>query len=235
MQSVSQQFEFQWKSTDLHQPGSTGQRRLTAIVANAIFIRLDKWDISISSCSSVHHFVRRRKKCDMWHVTCDTWHLTHDTWHMIHDMWHVWGGGVNILSKFQPPRSYCLWFMILWRSGGKGSLNESVNDKAVYRTAPATPGLLNIHGLIIEVLVDEFFMNYFYLFNYHNHQLLKPLCVQCTVYSVQCMVHSVRCTVYGVQCTVYSVGCTVYSVVYTLLEAASYNVLYWAVDWRRTA
>ena len=42
MQSVSQQFKFLWKFTDLHQPGSTGQCRLTAIVANTIFIRLDK-------------------------------------------------------------------------------------------------------------------------------------------------------------------------------------------------
>ena len=32
--------------------------------------------------------------------------------------------------------------MILWRSGEKGSLSEWINHKAVYRTAPATPGLL---------------------------------------------------------------------------------------------
>ena len=79
----------------------------------------------------------------MWHVTRDTWHMTRDTWHMTCDMF----GWVNILSKFQPPSSYCLWFMILLRSGGKGWLNElikeSINHEAVYRTAPATPGLLN--------------------------------------------------------------------------------------------
>ena len=58
LQSVSRQFEFLWKSTELHQPGSTGQCRLTAIVANAIFIRLDKWYISLSLCISGHfwHF-----------------------------------------------------------------------------------------------------------------------------------------------------------------------------------
>ena len=61
----------------------------------------------------------------MWHVTCDTLHVTCD-----------------ILSKFQLPCSYCLLFMILWRSGGNGSLNELINDEAVFRTAPATPGLL---------------------------------------------------------------------------------------------
>ena len=32
--------------------------------------------------------------------------------------------------------------MILRRSGGKGWENESINDKDVYRTALATPGLL---------------------------------------------------------------------------------------------
>ena len=41
---------------------------------------------------------------DMWHVTRDTWHVTCDTF-----------GGVNIISKFQLPSSYRLWFMILWR------------------------------------------------------------------------------------------------------------------------
>ena len=63
-------------------------------------------------------------------------------------MWHVTRdkvGGVKILSKFQLPSSYRLWFMILWRSGGKGWLaelmNEWMNDEAVY-----TPGLLNIQS-----------------------------------------------------------------------------------------
>ena len=84
---------------------------------------------------------------DMWHVTLDMWHVTCDTRHVTCDMWHMtcamfWG--VNILSKFQLPSSYVLWFMILWRSGGKGWLNWSVNYEAVNRTAPATPGLLLI-------------------------------------------------------------------------------------------
>ena len=90
-----------------------------------------------------------------WHVTCDTWHVTCDMWPVTHDMWHVTRdtfGGVSILSKFQLPSSYRLWFMILWRSGGKGWLNELmnewinqlINDEAVYRTDPATPGLLKM-------------------------------------------------------------------------------------------
>ena len=49
------------------------------------------------STDKLHHFVPPRKvTCDMWQVTC-------------------------ILSKFQIPSSYCFWFMILWRLGGKGS------------------------------------------------------------------------------------------------------------------
>ena len=74
----------------------------------------------------------------MWHVTSDMWHLTCDRWHVIHDTWR-W---VNILSKFQLSSSNSLGFMIFWRSGGKGSLSKLTNDKAVCRTAPATPGLL---------------------------------------------------------------------------------------------
>ena len=77
-------------------------------------------------------------------MTCDTWHVTRDTWHVTCDM--LWR--VNIRSKFQLSNSYCLWFMILWRYGGKGSrtdwINEWIIDEAVYRTAAATPGLLKI-------------------------------------------------------------------------------------------
>ena len=94
------------------------------------------------SADKLHQIVK--KKSDIWHMTCDTWHVTHDTWHVTRDTL----GGMNILSKFQLPSSYRLWFMILWKYWGKGSLtyqmNELISDKAVYRTAPATPGLLII-------------------------------------------------------------------------------------------
>ena len=92
----------------------------------------------------------------MWQVTGDRWQVTCDTWHMTCDMY----GRVNILSKFQLPSSYRLWFMILGRSGGKGSLtewmNEWMNHVAVYRTAPATPGLLNMQ----TDLNSTFFLSY---------------------------------------------------------------------------
>ena len=94
------------------------------------------------------NFVRKKKKKKLLHVTHDMWDMTHDTWHVTCDMF----GEVNIPSKFQLPSSYCLWFMIIWRSGGKGSLNELINewinDEAVYRTPPATPGLLIISSVL---------------------------------------------------------------------------------------
>ena len=91
---------------------------------------------------------KNEEKNDMWHVTHDMWHVAFDmwrdmwreTWHMTCDMF----GGMNILSKFQLPSSSGLWLMILWISGGKGWFAELINYEAVYRTAPATPGLLNV-------------------------------------------------------------------------------------------
>ena len=71
----------------------------------------------------------------MWHVTRETWHVTRDTWHMTHDTFR----GVNILSKFQLPSSY---IMKIWRKRMNRLINQLINDEAVYRTAPATPGLL---------------------------------------------------------------------------------------------
>ena len=105
------------------------------------------------SPAKLHHLSERKKKeeekmrhvtHDMWHVTHDTWHMTPDTWRMTHDMF----GEVNVPSKFQLPSSYCLWFMIIWRLEEKADLmNQLMNDKAVYRTAP---GLLN---MIVEVKI----------------------------------------------------------------------------------
>ena len=88
------------------------------------------------STNKLHLFVpppkKRQVTQDMWHMTCDM----------------LWG--VNILSKFQLRSSYCLWYMISWRLGGKSWLidwlNYLINNKGVYITAPATPGVLSISG-----------------------------------------------------------------------------------------
>ena len=97
--------------------------------------------------------------CDMWHVTCAIWHGTCDMQHVTCDMLR----GMNILSKFQLPSSSGLWIMIFWRLWGKGWLIDLMSDEADCRTAPATPGLLNIGMPFIydtlmtcaPVLVDE--------------------------------------------------------------------------------
>ena len=66
-------------------------------------------------------------------------------WHVTRDTWHVWGGEHSL--KISAP--YLLLFVIydimkIWRKRLTELTNESINDKAVYRTAPATPGLLKI-------------------------------------------------------------------------------------------
>ena len=75
----------------------------------------------------------------MWHVTCDTRIVTHHIWQM------VW---CEHSLKISAPSSYGLWVMVCWRFREKGSLNEwinqSINDKGVCWTAPATGGLLKV-------------------------------------------------------------------------------------------
>ena len=75
--------------------------------------------VDYTKLDGVGHVDNRPSPTKLHHLTCDTWHVTRDTWHVTCDMfWEA-----NIPSKFQLPIFYCLWFMILWRSGGKGSLN----------------------------------------------------------------------------------------------------------------
>ena len=84
----------------------------------------------------------------MWHVTCDTLHVTRDTWHVTHEMF---GGGVNILSNFS---SLALTVCDLWYYEDLEEKDEWPNDwmnhEAVYRTAPATPGLLKIKSMFVQ-------------------------------------------------------------------------------------
>ena len=57
-------------------------------------------------------------------------------------------GGVNIVSNFQLPSSNGLGVMIFEDLEEKDELvTELMSDEAVCRTAPATPGLLNIQGV----------------------------------------------------------------------------------------
>ena len=75
------------------------------------------------------------------------WHETRDTWQVVtRDMWHVTCFGVWTFS--QNFSSLALTVCDLWYyedlEEKDDSLNQSISDEAVYRTAPATPGLLNI-------------------------------------------------------------------------------------------
>ena len=78
--------------------------------------------------------------CDVWHVTCDMWHVTQDTWH------------VRGWTFYQNFSSLSLTVCDLWyyedleeKADWIGQwINQLINHEAVYRTAPATPGLLNI-------------------------------------------------------------------------------------------
>ena len=90
------------------------------------------------STNLLHHFVKKNKKKtdrtpDTKHVTPDTWHLTCETWHVKPYTLHVTPDmlnmvGVSILSKFQLPSSYGLGIMMFWGFGGKGLLNELMNQ-----------------------------------------------------------------------------------------------------------
>ena len=100
----------------------------------------------------------------MWHVTCDMWHVTRNTWHVIRDTWHLTRntfGGVNILSKFQLPSSYRLWFMILWRYFRK-RLTDLINQ-SVTRLFVGQPRL---HRVCQKCQLICNGNNFFWIFHY---------------------------------------------------------------------
>jgi hypothetical protein len=73
----------------------------------------------------------------MWHMTCDTWQVTHDTWHVPRL------GGWTFSQNFS---SLALTVCEIWYYEDLEEkdewINQLINYEAVYRTAPATPGLL---------------------------------------------------------------------------------------------
>ena len=103
------------------------------------------------STNKLHHFVRKKRRKKMWHVTRDTWHVTHDmtrdvTRDVTRDTWHVTClGGWTLSQNFSSlALTVCdLWYYEYLEEKDE-SLNEWMSDEAVYRTAPATPGLLKM-------------------------------------------------------------------------------------------
>ena len=83
----------------------------------------------------------KEKKCDTWHVTRDMWHVTSDTWHMT-----CFGGWTSSQNFSSLALTVCdLWYYEDLEEKADWVteiINLLINDKAVYRTAPATPGLL---------------------------------------------------------------------------------------------
>ena len=72
------------------------------------------------------------------------WHVTRDRWHVTLDIWHVTSlGGWTFSQNFSSLALtvYDLWYYEDLEEKDE-SINQSINHEAVYRTAPATPGLL---------------------------------------------------------------------------------------------
>ena len=102
-------------------------------------------------------------------VTCDTWHLTRDTWHMTYDTWHVThGGGWKFSQNFSSPALMVWdWQYLEYISTNHRWVNESINHGGDCRTAPATPGLLIIPAVHINIIISNtpfpFYNEYLYM------------------------------------------------------------------------
>ena len=95
------------------------------------------------STDKLHHFVQKIKikivTCNMWHVTRDNWHVT---------CWVGWTFSQNFSSL---ALTVCdLWYYEDLEEKAD-SLAHKINDEAVYRTAPATPGLLKTQRMWILI------------------------------------------------------------------------------------
>ena len=83
--------------------------------------------MKITPCDCLHQeflTISLASTSDWWQLKLPLVRLFGDRWHLTCEI--LWG--VNILSKFQPPSSSDLWFMIFWRLGGKGWLTDSLNE-----------------------------------------------------------------------------------------------------------
>ena len=76
-------------------------------------------------------------------MTCDTWHVTPDTWHLTHSVGLTFSQNSSSLALLVWDWQ---WIEDIWTKGCVTEwMNESMNHKPVYRTAPATLGLLITH------------------------------------------------------------------------------------------
>ena len=96
------------------------------------------------STDEFHQFVKKKFK----KMTCDTWHVKCDTWHVTRDKWHVTRLGGWIFSENFSSLALTVCYLYHYEDLEKkaDSINELMSNKAVYRTASATPGLLKRWG-----------------------------------------------------------------------------------------
>ena len=79
-------------------------------------------------------------ECDMWHMTCDIWHMTHGV---------AWTFSQNFSClALMAWDLWCCEYLEEKADWLTEWINELMNDEAVYRAAPATPGLLNMTFLV---------------------------------------------------------------------------------------
>ena len=114
-------------------------------------------------------------------MTCNTWHVACHT-----------SRAVNILSKFQLPEDFL--------KIGRKRMNRLINDKAVCRTAPATPGLLIIWqktSLFQNICYGNLELELGVLMlsciveGGHLHQLFHTVNLETYKYTLPCSVYSV--------------------------------------------
>ena len=109
--------------------------------------------------------------CDRWQVTRDTWHMTRDEWHVTCDMWHMTHDTWWTLCQNVGSLALMVWELwCFWRLGGKGLVTHLISDKAVCRTAPATPGLLNINVEPAESLAPKHWDSFCLLYMFRGLQ-----------------------------------------------------------------
>ena len=108
------------------------------------------------------------KTCDMWHMTCDMWPATRDMWHMTH---RVWWTLCQIFSSLALTVWKLWWFEDI--STKERWLNQSINYGGVYRTAPATPGLLIRRRKISKAL----WFCHLTIYIVHHHNALHVNCI----------------------------------------------------------
>ena len=93
---------------------------------------------------------------------------TGDTWHVTRDISQLTSGGRWSFSQMSAPWLYRLGnesLLKIWRKRITHWLNVWINDKGVYRTAPATPSQFKIDGKfkVSKILDDAVLLGNFFL------------------------------------------------------------------------